>query len=167
VEKETFTSTRLQIRLYTDSQCSKPYDDGQTARQHATKGYLIGSNYFPTKVSFKPPFYSCLNCAPEEISYTFSRENGNWYDDDYISQQYKSKNKNQNNAVAASDDQYLTANDDITSGSSGYSASGYSSNGNNRLLTVDISNITASAQKVSCPTITMLPRFTRFLVFSR
>lgn len=120
MERETFTSTKLQVRVYTDSQCSQPYDDGQTSRQHATKGYKIGDGYLDTKVSFRPPFYNCLSCTPD-ISGTFNKKTGYWYDDDYISKSYSNKNNNNNNqnnnnddaAAAVYDDKYKAANDDV------------------------------------------------------
>jgi hypothetical protein len=136
MERETFTSTKLQLHLYTDQQCSQPYQDGSSARRHAKKGYNIGgSTWISSKVSFKPDFYSCLTCAPDQIAETYNKMNGNWYDDDYISQ-YGSKqgnsnqNKNVNNnddgaangddaanatddaVVVTVDDQYFTAADD-------------------------------------------------------
>lgn len=96
MERETFTSTKLQLHLYTDAQCSQPYDDGQTPKERSRLGYTVGDYTVSTKVSFRPPFYSCLTCAPDMISGTFSKKNGNWYDDDYIST-YGSKNNYANN----------------------------------------------------------------------
>jgi hypothetical protein len=137
MERETFTSTRLQLRVYTDSQCSQAYDDGQTARKHATRGYLIGDSLFETKVSFRPPFYSCLTCIPDDISGTFNKLSSNWYDDDYISahgqkaaaEDYANNvntteeaQSDNNSSTTKSDDyyhddvlddQYLAANDDV------------------------------------------------------
>jgi hypothetical protein len=129
MERETFTSTRLQLHVYTDSQCSQLYNDGQTSREHARKGYLVGDDQLiSAKVSFKPPFYSCLTCSPDEPSSTFSKKSGNWYDDDYISGRSSSNNQNQNNNNnqggnedgAAYDDQYLAANDDVNAGDDYY-----------------------------------------------
>jgi hypothetical protein len=123
MERETFTSTKLQLRLYTDSQCSQPFDDGQSARKHATTGYKVGSHTVPSKVSFRPPFYSCLTCAPQQVSNTFNKKYGNWYDDDYINggnrnkqqqQQNQNNNNNNNGDDASGDDKYLAANDDIS-----------------------------------------------------
>jgi hypothetical protein len=91
MERETFTSTKLQLHLYTDQQCSQQYQDGQSARQHANRGYDIGGYNVPSKVTFKPDFYSCLTCSPEEISGTFNKMNENWYDDDRMSS-YNGKN---------------------------------------------------------------------------
>jgi hypothetical protein len=92
MERETFTSTKLQLHLYTDQQCSQQFQDGQTARQHANRGYDLGGYGVPSKVTFKPEFYSCLTCTPEEISGTFNKMNDNWYDDDRIN--YYNKNGN-------------------------------------------------------------------------
>lgn len=132
MERETFTSTKLQLRVYTDNQCSQSYDDGQTARQRATKGYQIGGMYFPTKVSFRPAFYSCLSCAPEDVSGTFNKRSNNWYDDDYISknnakqgQGDQDNNQNKNDDYYKDnyfDDHYMAANDDV-----------YKNNGNRRI----------------------------------
>lgn len=132
MERETYTSTKLQLHVYTDAQCSQPYDDGQTARQHARRGYLVGDGIFPSKVSFGPPFYSCLSCAPEQISGTFNKKSGYWYDDDYISQhnnkQYNNKDEEEEEEDDANggddayykddyfDDKYLSANDDVYNG---------------------------------------------------
>lgn len=85
LERETFTSTKLQLRVFTDAQCSQPYEDGESARKHANRGYLVDGQLISSKISFKPPFYSCLTCQPEQISGTFNKMNSNWYDDDYIS----------------------------------------------------------------------------------
>jgi len=127
MERNTFTSTKLQLHVYTDNQCSQTYDDGQTARQHATRGYKIDDATLITKVSFRPPFYSCLTCSPEEISATFNKMSGTWYDDDYISEngykQGQGENEKDDNEDAAQaddyyhddyfDDKYMAANDDI------------------------------------------------------
>jgi hypothetical protein len=64
-----------------------------------------------------------MTCAPEEVSATFNKKNGNWYDDDFIN--YSGGNKqNGNNADQVDgddantddlyDDQYLAANDDVS-----------------------------------------------------
>ncbi|VEU36554.1 unnamed protein product [Pseudo-nitzschia multistriata] len=113
--KETFSSNTFQLHLYTDDKCTEPYDDGQTDQQHANKGYLIdldtyydakdgddaaqddGIRYtdypqdkrtllFSTKVSFRPSFYTCQSCKPPQISQTFNKFAGNYYDDMFISQ---------------------------------------------------------------------------------
>ena len=93
MERETFTSTKLQLHVYTDQQCSQQYNDGQSARKHATRGYDFGNYYIPSKVSFKPEFYSCLTCSPDQISQTFNKVNSNWYDDDRISVYGKQNSK--------------------------------------------------------------------------
>jgi hypothetical protein len=102
MERETFTSTKLQLHIYKDSQCSVPYDDGQTPRYHATHGYLLNDAQeqqvlFSTKVNFRPPFYTCQTCNVEDISETFNKQGGTWYDDDYISQNGQKQQKNGNN----------------------------------------------------------------------
>ena len=134
MERETFTSTKLSLHVYTDAQCSVPYDDGLSARRHSTKGYDINGYTFPTRVSFKPPFYACQTCTPDSISQTFNKKSGTWYDDDYISQ-YGAKQGNNNNNEEDEDDEdegddaaaddyyqddynnaddaYLAANDDV------------------------------------------------------
>jgi hypothetical protein len=113
VDRETFTSTKLQLHVYTDNQCSQPYDDGQTSRRHATKGYDINGYIFPTRVSFRPPFYTCDSCSPEEISDTFNKANGNWYDDYYISQNGKKNGNGNGKGQDDDDDAYQKANDDV------------------------------------------------------
>lgn len=130
MERETFTSTKLQLHVYTDAQCSQPYDDGQTARQHATRGFLLGDAVIDSKVSFRPPFYSCLTCSPEEISATFNKKSGAWYDDDYIVEHGNKQNQDDDDEVEEEeeddgkgddayyqddyfDDKYMAANDDV------------------------------------------------------
>ena len=118
MDRETFTSTKLQLHVYTDNQCSQPYDDGQTSRRHATKGFDINGYIFQTRVSFRPPFYTCDSCSPDEISDTYNKANGNWYDDYYISQNGKSNNNNNGNDDNDNDDgngndAYQRANDDV------------------------------------------------------
>lgn len=137
VDRETFTSTKLQLHVYTDNQCSQPFDDGQTSRRHATKGYDINGYIFPTRVSFRPPFYTCDSCSPEEISDTFNKANGNWYDDYYISQNGK---KNGNNGNGDDDgngggdddgnDAYQRANDDVPRDDDAYYNQQYQNNNN-------------------------------------
>jgi hypothetical protein len=141
MERETYTSTKLALHVYTDSQCSKLYDDGHTARRHATKGFTVNGYTFPTRVSFKPPFYTCDNCTPETISETFNKKSGTWYDDDYINQ-YGTKKSNSNNdgidqdgdeqdaysTDDKSDDAYLAANDDIYGNDDGNNQKQYSNN---------------------------------------
>eukprot|EP00531_Pseudo-nitzschia_arenysensis_P009895 CAMPEP_0116151924 /NCGR_PEP_ID=MMETSP0329-20121206/20370_1 /TAXON_ID=697910 /ORGANISM="Pseudo-nitzschia arenysensis, Strain B593" /LENGTH=689 /DNA_ID=CAMNT_0003648597 /DNA_START=232 /DNA_END=2301 /DNA_ORIENTATION=+ len=107
--KETQTSTAFQLHVYTDDQCTQPYDDGQTDQQHAKHGYNIDldqyylanlddddddaiqyTDYpkntlaFSTKVSFRPSFYKCQTCKPSQISNTFNKFVGTFYDDDFI-----------------------------------------------------------------------------------
>lgn len=115
MERETFTSTKLQLHVYTDAQCSQLYEDGGTSRDHARKGYVIGSQVLDAAVSFTPPFYSCLTCSPSQVSETFNKKNSNWYDDDYISEHGNKQNANNGNGNYddAVDDQYLSANDDV------------------------------------------------------
>lgn len=117
MERETFTSTKLQLRVYTDAQCSQPYDDGRSVRQHATRGYVVGDGKYEisSEVSFKVPFYSCITCSPEQLSGTFNKKNGNWYDDDYISIYGKQQSKN-NNGAGYGDDKYMAVNDDVGNG---------------------------------------------------
>jgi hypothetical protein len=82
----------LQLHLYTDQHCSQQYLDGQSARKHAIHGYDLGGYRLSSKVSFKPEFYSCLTCSPDEISQTFNKVNSNWYDDDHVSTYGKQAN---------------------------------------------------------------------------
>ena len=107
--KETFSSTAFQLHVYTDEKCTDPYDDGQTDQQHAKSGYNINldeyyaadldqddvavkyTDYpvntlaFSSKVSFKPSFYKCQTCKPSQISNTFNKFSGTYYDDKFIS----------------------------------------------------------------------------------
>jgi hypothetical protein len=128
MDRETFTSTKLQLHVYTDAQCSVKFDDGESSKKHSSRGYEINGYYFSTRVSFRPPFYSCQSCIPYQISETFNKKNGNWYDDDYISEHGKkdtSYNKNNEDEKAQddfygddyfSDDTYMYANDDVSRG---------------------------------------------------
>lgn len=127
MDRETFTSTKLALHLYTDNKCSIPYDDGESSRKHANKGYNIKGYTFSTRVSFRPPFYSCETCNPEQISDTFNKKAGTWYDDDYISEhgykrgsggededsQDQQGDDNQYYQDDNADDAYLQSNDDI------------------------------------------------------
>ena len=88
LEKDSSTSTKLQLHVYTDKQCSTPYDDGQDSSKFR-KGYNINGYYFSSKVSFRPPFYSCMNCKPETISDSFSKRKTFWYDDDAAANGYQ------------------------------------------------------------------------------
>jgi hypothetical protein len=85
LERDTYTSTKLKLHVYTDKQCSEPYDDGQ----NNSKGYDINGYYFNSKVSFRPPFYSCASCKPSEISSSFSKRKTFWYDDDAAEKGYQ------------------------------------------------------------------------------
>jgi len=82
LERETYTSTKLRIHVYTDKQCSVDFDDGQTENQRTRKGYEIDGYYFNAQVSFRPSFYSCSSCQPEYIADGFSKQGTFWYDDD-------------------------------------------------------------------------------------
>jgi hypothetical protein len=134
MDRETFTSTKLQLHVYTDSQCSVKFDDGESSKQHSSRGYEINGYYFSTRVSFRPPFYTCQSCVESEISDTFNKKNNNWYDDDYISEHgKKSSSSSSNNEGDAAeeeeaevdehddyygddyfgDDTYMYANDDV------------------------------------------------------
>lgn len=119
VERETFTSTKLALHLYTDASCSNPYDDGYPTRRHSSKGYVVDGYTFSSRVSFRPPFYTCQTCDPEEVSETFNKHSGTWYDDDYISEhgerqeQDDENNGNNNQDDLYVDDAYLVANDDV------------------------------------------------------
>ena len=143
VERETFTSTKLQLLLYTDQQCSVPYDDGQTARKRAKRGYELNGQLVSTKVSFKPDFYSCISCTPDRIAQTFNKRNSNWYDDDYISEHGNKNNErgvdddyeyDDQNAVddlyySKSDDDNLNHDDDGYWRYSSYNADNYNNGG--------------------------------------
>lgn len=104
MDRETYTSTKLQLHVYTDKQCSVPYDDEQSDRYHSSKGYDINGYTFSTRVSFRPPFYSCRTCVPQQISETFKKQYY-WYDDDYISEFGKKMNNKAKNDD--DDDDYL------------------------------------------------------------
>ena len=121
-ERETFTSTQLALKVYTDNQCSEAYDDGKSSHYHSKKGYVVDGNLVSSKVSFKPPFYNCAGCEPDAISDTFNKLKGSWYDDDYISQngerQEGNEQQQQNNQDDYfnddfADDVYVKANDDF------------------------------------------------------
>jgi hypothetical protein len=83
-----------------------------------------------SQVSFRPPFYSCQGCHPEEISDTFSKRYSAWYDDDYISatgqkRVYSSNNDNNNNqgggdANGGANDDQGGGNDDAADGGTSY-----------------------------------------------
>jgi len=124
MERSTFTSTKLQLHLYVDQQCSQPYDDGGTKRDHSKRGYVVGNQQISSTVSFKVPFYHCHTCAPEQVSGTFNKRYNNWYDDDYISiygeKRQQDGNDDQNNenqmddaANVDDDTYYMASNDDV------------------------------------------------------
>eukprot|EP00815_Leptocylindrus_aporus_P002527 CAMPEP_0116071486 /NCGR_PEP_ID=MMETSP0322-20121206/13784_1 /TAXON_ID=163516 /ORGANISM="Leptocylindrus danicus var. apora, Strain B651" /LENGTH=495 /DNA_ID=CAMNT_0003559795 /DNA_START=90 /DNA_END=1574 /DNA_ORIENTATION=- len=77
-EKDSLVSTRLQLYIYTDEQCSVPYGDSSSG-SYSINGYTLSN-----KVSFRPPFYTCSTCTPPTISSSFSKQSKNWYDDDLI-----------------------------------------------------------------------------------
>ena len=121
-EREHYTSTKLWIHVYTDEDCTKAYDDGQSKGRRVKKGYVIGDTYFNAKVSFRPSFYSCTSCQPSSIASSFSKEESHWYDhddwfDDYVPaddvyykiQQYVN---NQVKYYKNDDDDFYTNNDD-------------------------------------------------------
>lgn len=85
LERDTYTSTKLSVQVYTDKQCTTAYDDGQSSDNRSKRGYDINGYYFSSKVSFRPPFYSCLTCKPSEVSSSFSKQKTYWYDDDAAS----------------------------------------------------------------------------------
>lgn len=89
-EKETLVSTRLQLYLYLDAQCSVQY-------QAENGGYEVNGYFISNKVSFRPPFYTCSTCTPPTVSSSFTKESKSWYDDDAI-------NAGGQNAIP--DDQY-------------------------------------------------------------
>jgi hypothetical protein len=143
VDRETFTSTKLQLHVYTDAQCSVQYQDGETSKRHSTKGYEINGYYFSTRVSFRPPFYSCQDCNPKDISNTFNKKSGNWYDDDYISEHGKKDSDGEGDEPADDyykddfygDDAYMYANDDVgRDDDARYYTANDDGGGNNRLL---------------------------------
>jgi hypothetical protein len=80
-ERDTYTSTKLKVHVYTDKQCSEPYT-GSSSSVSSDKGYDINGYYFSSKVSFRPPFYSCMSCKPNSIASSFSKRKTYWYDDD-------------------------------------------------------------------------------------
>ncbi|KAL7529311.1 hypothetical protein ACHAXR_002892 [Thalassiosira sp. AJA248-18] len=101
--RDTYTSTKLQLLVYTDAQCSKAYGDDDEMK---SDGYDLNGYYLSSKVSFRPPFYSCQSCLPEEVSNTFSKQYSAWYDDDYISKysQKQSYNNGQDEEVDEEND---------------------------------------------------------------
>ena len=121
MERETFTSTKLQLHLYTDNACSVHYDDERSKKQHVKNGYDVNGLSFGTKVSFRPPFYTCQTCQPTWVSDSFRKSSSYWYDDDYISEnghrrEYNDDddgaNNNNNNNYGGDDDTYFQYGDD-------------------------------------------------------
>jgi len=117
---ETVTSTRFSLHVFTDNKCSQPIDDSYKIKN----GYLLGEFEFSNRVSFRPPFYSCLSCKPEKISDTFHKDN-NWYDDYLI-------NVQGGNKVYAYDDDSnndnSNINDDVNATAAYYSSNGDDAN---------------------------------------
>jgi hypothetical protein len=115
MERETYTSTKLQLHVYTDAQCSQPYDDGQSSRKHAAKGFIVGNNIISSKISFRPPFYSCLTCSPDQVSESFNKQTENWYDDDYIADNSQKRDQEgDNGSSTAYEDKYYSNKDDVS-----------------------------------------------------
>jgi len=122
--RDTYTSTKLQLLVYIDAQCSQAYSMDENNKND---GYDLNGYFLSNEVSFRPPFYSCQGCNPEEISNSFTKQYSAWYDDDYISQegqqrQYdyqeeevEEEEQNDDANAAAADDAYADnddANDD-------------------------------------------------------
>lgn len=112
MERETFTSTKLQLHLYTDAACSVHYDDGQSKKSHVKNGYDVNGLYFGTKVSFRPPFYTCQTCQPDGVSDSFRKSSSYWYDDDYITEYGKRRQYDDDGANRGDDDTYYQYGDD-------------------------------------------------------
>jgi len=117
--RDTYTSTKLQLIVYSDKQCSQVYSDEEMRGD----GYDVNGYYLSNKVSFRPPFYSCQGCNPEEVSVSFSKQYSAWYDDDYISNQGQKKQydddaqvEEEQNDDAAGDDDAAAAYYDDASG---------------------------------------------------
>merc|ERR1712194_501662 len=148
--RETFTSTKLQLHLYKDKQCTYRYQDGNTDHYHSSKGYDVNGYLLSTKVNFRPPFYSCQGCKPEEISNSFNKKNY-WYDDDYINSQKNQKQNDDggdadgeddgNGDVANGDDYYnYNYNDDAAAGGDDYVADDYYAYNNDAYVADDAYN---------------------------
>jgi len=135
MDRETYTSTKLQLHVYEDAQCSVPYDDGATSKRHSARGYEINGFYFSSRVSFRASFHTCQSCSPEQISDTFNKRN--WYDDDYIST-YGSKVNDADDSYKDDDENnsaYMYANDDVgRDDDARYYANNDDSDDGNRLL---------------------------------
>lgn len=117
--RDTYTSTKLQLSVYKDAQCSQPYgEDGDEGDELVSNdGYNLNGYFLSNKVSFRPPFYSCQSCLPDEISGSFTKRYTAWYDDDYISKTGQKQNYDDANGnYAANDDagggSYYQMNDD-------------------------------------------------------
>ncbi len=112
-QRDTYTSTRLQLILYEDAQCSQPFENSEENK--VKDGYYVGDYFMSNKVSFRPPFYNCQSCSPDAVSETFSKSETAWYDDDYISE-YGTKNNNEDEDDANYDDAngYYVKADDYT-----------------------------------------------------
>jgi len=82
--RDTYTSTKLQLILYEDAQCSQPFENSEDMK--VKDGYYVGDYFMSNKVSFRPPFYNCQSCHPDAVSATFSKSATAWYDDDHISE---------------------------------------------------------------------------------
>lgn len=104
--RDTYTSTKLQLIVYKDAQCSVPFEN--TEEDARKDGYLINNYFLSNKVSFRPNFYSCQSCLPDEISDTFSKRYSHWYDDDYISRMGQ-KQKYEDDAVDVEEEEYEAA----------------------------------------------------------
>jgi len=85
--------------------------------QHLKSTYANVVPENTSQVSFRPPFYSCQGCHPEEVSGTFSTRYSAWYDDDYISttgqkRVYSSNNQGGDNANGGANDDQGGGDDD-------------------------------------------------------
>lgn len=112
-QRDTYTSTRLQLILYEDAQCSQPFENSEENK--VKDGYYVGDYFMSNKVSFRPPFYNCQSCRPDAVSETFSKAETAWYDDDHISE-YGAKNNKEDGNNANYDDAngYYAKADDYT-----------------------------------------------------
>mmetsp|Transcript_5262 Transcript_5262/g.10683 ORF Transcript_5262/g.10683 Transcript_5262/m.10683 type:complete len:318 (-) Transcript_5262:247-1200(-) len=125
MERSTYTSTKLQLRIYKDKQCSQIYDSVKINGN----GYQINGYSIPSRVTFRPPFYSCDKCMPDKISETWTK-NSNWYDDDAINGQHDDDDGNggngdddgNNNDANDMDDGYFQKDGNVTYYDDGYGA---------------------------------------------
>jgi len=115
MERSTYTSTKLQLRIYKDKQCSTSYDSVKITGN----GYQINGYTIPSRVSFRPPFYNCDKCQPDKVSDTWSK-NSNWYDDDAINGNHDDDDNGENNEDDDTDDDYFRANDDNATNDDAY-----------------------------------------------